>query len=757
MGKSIGIDLGTTYSVIGFKDTSVRIVRNNNNEELTRSFVAQNAKKDFLVGNKAYGQMPRYIPNAVISVKRLMGMSIKDEAVEKMKADKEYYPYAITKLSAGTDNAVAVVLQGVEYTPEQISAEILRQLKNDASEKEGEVTHAVITVPAYFTEKQKTATRVAANLAGLKVKRLLAEPTAAAISYGMNMKEGEGKVVLVYDFGGGTFDLSILIISDNHFIEAATGGDRWLGGDNIDKVIKEYIDDEFYKMKGCSIAELLRGMPPSKQGTFIASLRKEIEDAKILLSAAPSADILLSSMLENKEGDPVDVEISLTRDKFESLIRPLISQTVQLTDDFLEKNGYPIDTIDHILLVGGSSCIPLVKKMLTDKYGNGKVLSSEKPMLAVAEGAAILAHDLPDDFECPVCGAELVADQTVCPQCNANVSAIVLGIERPSGNTVQVQHTTSHNYFINLSRNGIDFKDKFIDNAEVLPLTKPEVFRTLMENQKIVKIEIFADVENGTFERQGLGFFTIQENLPVNSELVFDFYLDLDQTFSLHVYPKGKKDQRVKVNLTRGNKDEKSLDAIATIIDKVYASNISDAKKTKFINDVQKQIERINKDLQNAASDAMAWDDIERIIKQSEQEAFTEESNVQLYYIFGRIISDYFSNYIDRTDLTTLRNMMSHFERSQNDWEKAEILEKLESFIIEGHFLIFINIFSFKLYADGSNDPADANRLTAAYNDAMAALQAGNYDRVVFILNNTVIPDNGSVFGSLTTGIGKKG
>ena len=753
MGKSIGIDLGTTYSVIGFKDTSVRIIRNNINEELTRSCVAQNDKKDFIVGKLAFDNMPKYIPNVVNSIKRLMGNAIQDDAVKKMKANKEYYPYEITNLSTGTDNAVAVVLRGTEYTPEQISAEILRKLKDDASNKLGEVTHAVITVPAYFSEKQKTATRVAAKLAGLKVKRLLSEPTAAAISYGVNMKEGEGKVLLVYDFGGGTFDLSILVIADNNFAEMATGGNRWLGGDNIDDLIKQHIYREFQKEKRGSIKDLLEAMNARKQGNFLAALRKQIEDAKIQLSAVPSADIQLFSLLENEDGDDIDIEISLTRVQFESLIRPVVAETIRLTDELLETNGYPIDTIDHILLVGGSSCIPLVKTMLADKYGKDKILSSEKPMLAIAEGAALLAHDLPDDFECHKCGAGLDINQTVCPRCGADVGDIVQALSSSSPDAIIINHTTSHNYFVAVLENGKRKLHKIIANAEVLPLNKPESFKTLMDNQKIVKIEIVADAENGTYESPSLGFYTIQDNLPKNSELVFDFYMDLNQTLDVQIYPKGQKEKIEKVRLARGNADEKTLGSMAQMIENVFASDMSDMKKSQFINDVQKQIERINKDLVDAEPDDNAWNDIEWIIRQSEIEANTKELNRELHYFFGKILIEHFSDFIDNTDSAALRAMIQNYEQSKSDLEKTTMSEKLKTFIEEGHFLIFIHIFALKLCANSSNDQQEANRLMTAYNDAMTALKDGNFHKVIAILNNTDIPEMGSVFGDLTTAI----
>ena len=186
MSKTIGIDLGTTNSVVAFKDTTVKVVSTGpNNEELCRSCVAMDPSGSFVVGNAPFKNWKKYAPNIVVSAKRLMGGSISDPEVQKMKADKTSYPYGITKLSGGTDESVAIVMQGKQFTPEQISAEVLRQLKKDAEVKLGDdVTHAVITVPAYFNEKQKAATRKAAELAGLKVQRLLAEPTAAAISYG---------------------------------------------------------------------------------------------------------------------------------------------------------------------------------------------------------------------------------------------------------------------------------------------------------------------------------------------------------------------------------------------------------------------------------------------------------------------------------------------------------------------------------------------------------------------------------------------
>ena len=287
MAKSIGIDLGTTNSVVAFKDATVRVISTGpNNEELCRSCVAVDRSGSMVVGNMAYNNWKRYAPNIVISAKRMMGTAISDSQVQKMKADKEMYPYGISKYSGGTNDSVAIILNGKEYTPEQISAEILRQLKDDASVKLGdEVTHAVITVPAYFNEKQKSATRKAAELAGLKVQRLLAEPTAAAISYGADkMSADEDKIFLVYDFGGGTFDLSILVASGGNFIESGTGGDRWLGGDDIDRLLSEYVLEEAGKANNVDIHDLINQLSDRKKFNFQGEFKAQVESAKKVLS-----------------------------------------------------------------------------------------------------------------------------------------------------------------------------------------------------------------------------------------------------------------------------------------------------------------------------------------------------------------------------------------------------------------------------------------------------------------------------------------
>jgi molecular chaperone DnaK len=265
-----------------------------------------------------------------------------------------------------------------------LSSEILKKLKRDAEEKLGdEVTHAVITVPAYFTEKQKNATRIAAQLAGLKVQKLLAEPTAAAIAYGVdNLKAGDAKTVLIYDFGGGTFDLSILNIVDGQYMEAGTGGDRWLGGDDLDRALQAHILKRIsadYKIK--NIDALIEKLDQRKRYQFDAQFRDNVENIKIQLSSSMSAQLIMDGF-EDENGEWIDFDITIKREEFEKLAKPFVERSIELIENLLKEVGYDMSMIDNILLVGGTSCIPLIKEMLSQKYGSEKIKVSEKPMLA---------------------------------------------------------------------------------------------------------------------------------------------------------------------------------------------------------------------------------------------------------------------------------------------------------------------------------------------------------------------------------------
>lgn len=754
MAKTIGIDLGTTNSVVAFKDATVRVISTGpNNEDLCRSCVAVDKSGSFIVGNAPYKNWKRYAPNIVVSVKRLMGAAISDPQVQKMKADKDMYPYGISKYSGGTEDSVAIIMNGQEYTPEQISAEILRQLKNDASVKLGdEVTHAVITVPAYFNEKQKSATRKAAELAGLKVQRLLAEPTAAAISYGADkMSENEDKIFLVYDFGGGTFDLSILVASGGNFIESGTGGDRWLGGDDIDRLLSEYVLSEAGKANDVNIHDIINLLPEKKKHAFQGEFKNEIESAKKTLSQAESATISVFDYLETEDGEPIDIEITVTRQEFNNMIRPLVQRTIDLIEELLVKTAYPIETIDNILLVGGSSCIPLVREMLCEKYGKDKILSSEKPMLAVAEGAAILSHSMGTDVECPHCGKMIPVGTDVCPFCNSTIGGT---IETPLvEGGVQISITTKHKYFIETRDDADNIQySMIIDENEVLPNEVNHKFYTLVDNQKIVAVKLYNDAENGRMEKIGTGYLTISENLPVHSELQFTFRLTEDETMSVkvRVASTGKTQNIV---FSRGSRDTRCFDSIQSSFDRVMNDpNIDEEKKANFVAKLQKTIDTIQTG--GMIPESSEWQNYETAIQNATTVATTQEEGEDVNVIISKILLDFFGIFMNSEHKDAMRRELTNYENATSPMQKNEISKRLEA--LNDHYGLFTHAFLLNISGHDSSDPVRANKALVAYNQFMAALNEGNVQKARDILeaNENLIGEVRLSTGGGTTGLG---
>ncbi|MEI6265923.1 MAG: Hsp70 family protein [Sphingobacteriia bacterium] len=568
MKKAIGIYLGKSKSAmsISFRGINeVKIIRNKENEEFTPNFIGIR-KNERQVGRTAYQYLKIDPTNTVHSIRKLIGHSIKDKSVQDM-IESPYYKFGITALKGGTEDAVAVILGGKQYTPEQLCAEILKKLKRDAEEKLGdEVTHAVITVPAYFTEKQKNATRIAAQLAGLKVQKLLAEPTAAAIAFGVdNLKAGDAKTVLIYDFGGGTFDLSILNIIDGQYMEAGTGGDRWLGGDDLDRALQAHILKRIsadYKIK--NIDALIEKLDQRKRYQFDAQFRDNVENIKIQLSSSMSAQLIMDGF-EDENGEWIDFDITIKREEFEKLAKPFVERSIELIENLLNEVGYDISMIDNILLVGEVSCIPLVKQMLSKKYGIIKVKIFDNPMLVKAEGAGILSHRLGDDCE----------DDIVFNYSNQ-----------------ELIYSTQQNYYIALENGNYD---RIIEKGMPLPCKVVKTFRTTKRNQLLFQFPIYTKIENDRLEKQCIGYYLIQDELSIGTEITFEFKQDLDEIFEVYAYPKSNKSQRRKIVLARGNKDSKTLDYLASSIEIVEKGRHSRKGKEWFYNSIKKQMQKINR------------------------------------------------------------------------------------------------------------------------------------------------------------------
>lgn len=728
MGKAIGIDLGTTNSVVAFKDVTVKTIQTGaNNEDLCRSCVAMDKNGNFIVGNSVFSAWKRHVPNIVVSAKRLMGASINDANVQRMKGDKHSYPFGIQKLSGGTEDSVAILLHGKEYTPEQISAEILRSLKNDAANKLGDVEYAVITVPAYFNEKQKTATKKAAKLAGLKVLQLLAEPTAAALSYGFdNLKPDDDRTLLIYDFGGGTFDLSILTAAGGQFIETGAGGDRWLGGDDIDVILSDYVKEQVENNNNLNLQDLLNEKTDKEIKEFTAGLKADVENAKKALSQSTSATVFVSQYLEDEDGEPVD-DVQITRDTFESLIKPLVQRTIDLIEELLNKTSLTADDISNILLVGGSSCIPLVKRMLVEKYGEEKILSSEKPMLAIAHGAAILAASM--DTSKWKDEEDIDFDEN----------------EAPSDGPIV--YTAKHNYLIQVIRNGRKELERFIDDQTPLPFSVSRQFSTTVNDQKIVEVRLFSDAEDGTYDKLASGFFTISENLPAGSKLNFTFNLDEDETLRVRVkvVKTGKTSQVV---LGRGNKDSSCLSEISSSIEEVMSdSNITDKKKTTFVSRIQTIIDTIEKSKLKADDDK--WLDLEQQVKTAKQFALEQEERENNFgVILASILVGNFKSYLDPADYTEMKEKIEQYKSTDDKFRKESLNSDLED--LANQYGVLLNVFLFKVVADSADNPTDAARANAAFDEMTNELRAGNVSAVRRIQdeNDDLLKKHGTNIGT---------
>jgi molecular chaperone DnaK len=710
MKKTIGIDLGTTNSVAAFKDTVVKIIRVEN-EELTRSCVGVRKGQE-LVGKKAY-QLLMYDPiNTILSIKRLMGGAMRDEMVQAM-IRSPYYKYGITSLNGGTEDAVAVVLGGKQYTPEQISAWILKKIKAEVEERLGdEVTHAVITVPAYFTEKQKNATRLAATLAGLKVQKLIAEPTAAAIAYGVdNLKPGEARTVMIYDFGGGTFDLSILNIVDGQYLEAGTGGDRWLGGDDIDRELQKLIFQKASeKCKIPDISDLVNNLAETKRYQFEGQVRFQTEDAKIQLSTSQTASIIIDNILEDENGEIVDIDITITREELENITTPFINRTIELIDCLLKDMGYDMSMIDSLLLVGGTSCMPLVKKMLSEKYGYNKIRVSEKPMLAIAEGAAILSHRLGDEYE--------VSLET-----------------QPA--IVDIAYSASHNYYIEL----LNSKDDLIIEKQMpLPCNVTKAYKTTIYNQKIAKVNIYAVVENGKKERQTIGFFTIEEDLPINSEVMFSITMNIDHVFEIEVYTKNNKSRSKKIVLGRGNKDSHALEFLSSSIDKILQNNYSERQKEYFLGSVQKEIEKIGLIGAND-SDSDKWKEIgTNIFSAFEQaERVTDEVDEdEMTLIFSRILIREYEDLLGPNVSSEIERLLAEARNDEDPLLRIAALRKLKT--LTENYSVLITLFTVKIASDMAlkSNPSDAQQLLQMHDQIVDYFRHKQKDKAFELLNDAI-------------------
>ncbi len=584
MGKIIGIDLGTTNSVVAIMEgKEPKVIVNEEGSRITPSVVAWDDKGEVLVGTVAKRQAVTNPENTIYSSKRFIG-----HRFAEVKDDQSRVPY---KLVEGSNGDVWMEVRGKKVAPPEVSAKVLQKLKKAAEDYLGEtVTEAVITVPAYFNDSQRQATKDAGKIAGLEVKRIINEPTAAALAYGLDRKNNE--IIAVYDFGGGTFDISILEVGDNVVQVIATNGDTHLGGDDVDNEVMKWLIDEFKKDSGLDV---------SKDKMVIQRLKDAAEQAKIELSGKQETTINLPFLTADASG-PKHLQKTLTRAKLEQMIRPLVDRTMEPVKKALADAKKSPKDIDEVVLVGGSTRIPMVQDTVKSFFGKDPH-KGVNPDEVVAVGAAVQGGVLAGDVQDVVL---------------LDVTPLSLGVETLGGvMTVMIPRNTT------------------------IPTQKKETYSTASDNQTSVEIHVLQGERAEARFNRTLGKFHLEGIVPAPRGVPkVEVTFDIDANGILHVTAKDTatgKDQKITITASSGI----SEDDINRMVNDAQAHEAEDKRRREEVErrnkldslcyTLEKQITE-NRDKLDAA-DVKALEDL---IKEG-REAVEKQNDEKIQDVSGRL------------------------------------------------------------------------------------------------------------------------
>jgi|TARA_B100000945_G_scaffold129403_1_gene103194 molecular chaperone DnaK len=548
MGRVIGIDLGTTNSCVSIMDgTQPKVLENSEGARTTPSMVSFDEENSRLIGQPAKRQAVTNPENTLFAIKRLIGRPFNDPTTKK---DIDMVPYSIIK---GKNGDAYVEAAGENYSPSQISAFILQKMKETAEDYLGEkVEQAVITVPAYFNDAQRQATKDAGKIAGLEVLRIINEPTAAALSYGLEKKEG--KMIAVYDLGGGTFDISILEIGDGVFEVKSTNGDTFLGGEDFDLTLVNFLADEFKKDNGVD----LRGDKLALQ-----RLKEAAEKAKIELSSAAQTEVNLPFITADQSG-PKHLTLKLSRSKLESLVEDLVQRTIAPCKEALKDAGINASEIDEVVLVGGQTRMPKIRETVQDFFKKEPNMSVN-PDEVVAMGAAIQAGVLQGDVK-----DVLLLD----------VTPLSLGIETLGG-----------------------VFTRLIEKNTTIPTKKSQVFSTAEDNQSAVTIRVFQGEREMASDNKLLGSFNLEGIAPAPRGIPqIDVAFDIDANGIVAVSATDKatgKEQKITIEASGGLSDDEIEDMI-----KEAESNAEEDKQKREFVEAKNQGEALIHSTEKALKDA---------------------------------------------------------------------------------------------------------------------------------------------------------